>query len=155
MLRRVRRKGAGRHLPDGSTAARAWPWDRGIRKNPSAGTTQRRFSNASRNDGSLSTVSAFALMHIEARLASFAQLFTKPQVAWIASRFPYLVLRTKVGLRRSDIEPWCVIAEFVFGYAEHGRQLGPVAPRHRESTAHITCPSRATRAIDSSRSSLA
>src|SRR5260370_35773175 len=59
---------------------------------PSAGTTQRRFSNASRNDGSLSIVSAFALMHIEARLASFAQLFTKPHVAGIASRLSYFVL---------------------------------------------------------------
>src|SRR6266446_4967401 len=71
-------------------------------------------------------------------------------------RFAVLVLgfEDEVGLRRSDIEPWCVIAEFAFGYAEHGRQLGPVAPRHGESTAHISCPSRATRAIDSSRSSL-
>jgi hypothetical protein len=31
-------------------------------------------------------------MQIEARLASFAQLFTKPQVAGIASRLSYLVL---------------------------------------------------------------
>jgi WD40 repeat protein len=30
-----------------------------------------------------------------------------------------------------------MLAEFAFGYAEHGRQLGPVAPRHREST-HIS-----------------
>src|SRR6266849_8436829 len=76
-------------------------------KNPSAGTTQRRFSNASRNDGSWSTVSAFALMHIEARLASFAQLFTKPQGR--RDRFAVLVLgfEDEVGLRRSDIEPWC------------------------------------------------
>src|SRR6266481_3245096 len=71
-------------------------------------------------------------------------------------RFAVLVLgfEDEVRLRRSDIEPWCVIAESPFGYAEHGRQLGPVAPRHGESTAHISCPSRATRAIDSSRSSL-
>ena len=40
-------------------------------------------------------VSAFAFMHIEARLASFAQLFTKSQVAEIASRLSYFVLSTK------------------------------------------------------------
>jgi hypothetical protein len=32
---------------------------------------------------------------VEARLAFFAQLFTRPQVAGIASRLSYLVLRTK------------------------------------------------------------
>jgi hypothetical protein len=79
-------------------------------------------------------------MHIDARLASFAQLFTKPQVAGIASRLSYLVFEYEVGLRGSDVESRNVIAEFAFGYAEHGRQLGPIAPRHGESTAHISCP---------------
>src|SRR5260370_27803582 len=71
-------------------------------------------------------------------------------------RLAVLVLgfEDEVGLRRSDIEPWCVIAEFAFGYAEHALHLAPVAPRHGESTSPISFPSRATRAIDSSRSSL-
>jgi hypothetical protein len=43
-------------------------------------------------------------------------------------------------LRRSNVEPGYVIAEFAFGDAEHGRQLAPIAPRHGESTAHINGP---------------
>ncbi len=89
---------------------------------------------------SLSTVSAFALMHIEARLASFAQLFTRPQVAGIASRLLYFGFEHEVGLRQRDVEAGCVIAEFAFGYAEHGRQLAPIAARHGESTATYPLP---------------
>ena len=44
--------------------------------------------------------------------------------------------------------------EFAFWNAKRGGHLGPVATRHRESTAHVTCPLRAARAIDSSISSL-
>jgi hypothetical protein len=41
-------------------------------------------------------------------------------------------------LRRRDVKAWCVIAQLAFRHAEHGRQLGPVAPRHGESIAHIS-----------------
>ena len=70
--------------------------------------------------------------------------------------FAALVLgfEDEVGLHGSDVESRNVVAEFAFRYAEHGRQLGPVAPRHSKSTAHISWPSRAGRAMDSSRSSL-
>jgi hypothetical protein len=42
---------------------------------PSAGTMQRRFANASLNDGRVSSLSAFALMHETAELLLVAQLF--------------------------------------------------------------------------------
>jgi hypothetical protein len=50
-------------------------------------------------------------MHIEARLASFAQLFTKPQVAGIASRLSYLVLsgvRDEGRGASGQKQGWCI-----------------------------------------------
>ncbi len=56
---------------------------------------QRRWRNASRNDGSDSTVSAMVLMHCAARELSFAPLFTSPQRAGRILRRSYSEISTK------------------------------------------------------------
>jgi hypothetical protein len=94
--------------------------------NPSAGTTQRRFSNASRKE-------APGRRH---RLTALVPGFEH-----------------EVRLRRRDVEPWRVIAEFAFRY---GRAWPPTRSDRAaagESTAHIICPWREARVSDFSKSS--